>query len=243
MRSSIIETLCEDYITTARAKGITDSRILRGHALPNAMLPTVSLIAINLGFVVAGAITVEVVFNWPGLGTLTVDALKTRDYPVLQGIFLVLSISVVVANLVADIVYGRLDPAGPGMTAPAATIDAGPVPLPAASALARAPVGGTAGRAVRARHHRLLRRARGHPGAPRRAAGDRHDGDRWPPRATLVGIPARHRRARPRHPQPDRPRRPDLDGHRVAGDGRSRPPRRGHRHRRRVRRRQARQPS
>ena len=110
MRSSIIETMSDEYITTARAKGITDARILRGHALPNAMLPTVSLIAINLGYVVAGAITVEVVFNWPGLGTLTVDALKSRDYAVLQGIFLVLSISVVFANLGADMIYGRLDP-------------------------------------------------------------------------------------------------------------------------------------
>jgi len=110
MRSSIIETMSDEYITTARAKGITDSRILRSHALPNAMLPTVSLIAINLGYVVAGAITVEVVFNWPGLGTLTVDALKSRDYAVLQGIFLVLSISVVFANLGADMIYGRLDP-------------------------------------------------------------------------------------------------------------------------------------
>ena len=72
--------------------------------------PTVSLIAINLGYVVAGAITVEVVFNWPGLGTLTVEALAARDYPVLQGIFLFLSVSVVLANLLADIVYGRLDP-------------------------------------------------------------------------------------------------------------------------------------
>jgi peptide/nickel transport system permease protein len=110
MRSSIIETMSDEYITTARAKGITESRVLRGHALPNAMLPTVSLIAINLGYVVAGAITVEVVFNWPGLGTLTVDALKSRDYAVLQGIFLVLSISVVFANLGADMIYGRLDP-------------------------------------------------------------------------------------------------------------------------------------
>jgi peptide/nickel transport system permease protein len=110
MRSSIIETLSDEYITTARAKGITEDRILRAHALPNALLPTVSLIAINLGYVVAGAITVEVVFNWPGLGTLTVEALSARDYPVLQGVFLVLSISVVLANLAADMIYGRLDP-------------------------------------------------------------------------------------------------------------------------------------
>ncbi len=110
MRSSVIDTLGEDYVTTARAKGLTDGAVLQGHALPNALLPAVTLIAINLGFVIGGAITVEVVFNWPGLGTLTVDAVSSRDYPVLQGIFLLLSISVVAANLIADIVYGRLDP-------------------------------------------------------------------------------------------------------------------------------------
>jgi peptide/nickel transport system permease protein len=110
MRSSIIETLNDEYITTAKAKGLVDRQVLRAHAIPNAMLPAVSLIAINLGYVVAGAITVEVVFNWPGLGTLTVEALNARDYPVLQGIFLVLSVSVVLANLGADMIYGRLDP-------------------------------------------------------------------------------------------------------------------------------------
>jgi len=110
MRSSIVDTLGEDYITTARAKGLHDRRILRSHAMPNAMLPMATLIAINLGYVVAGAITVEVVFAWPGLGTLTVDALTARDYPVLQGIFLILSISVVAANLLADIGYTFLDP-------------------------------------------------------------------------------------------------------------------------------------
>jgi peptide/nickel transport system permease protein len=110
MRSSIIETLSEDYVTTARAMGLRDGRILRHHALPNALLPTVTLIAINLGYIVAGAITVEVVFNWPGLGTLAVEALDARDYPVLQGVFLLLSVSVVLANLVADLIYGLLDP-------------------------------------------------------------------------------------------------------------------------------------
>jgi peptide/nickel transport system permease protein len=110
MRSSIVETMSEEYVTTARAKGLSDGWILRHHALPNALLPTVTLVAINLGYVVAGAITVEVVFNWPGLGTLTVEALSARDYPVLQGIFLLLSVSVVLANLAADLLYGRLDP-------------------------------------------------------------------------------------------------------------------------------------
>jgi peptide/nickel transport system permease protein len=110
MRSSIIETRSEDYVQTARAKGLTDGRVLRHHAFPNAMLPMVTIIAINLGYVVAGAITAEIVFNWPGLGTLAVDALSSRDYPILQGVFLLLSVTVVLANLVADLVYGLLDP-------------------------------------------------------------------------------------------------------------------------------------
>jgi len=110
MRSSIIDVMGEDYIATARAKGLRDGVVLRDHALPNALLPAVTLVAINLGYVIAGAITVEIVFGWPGLGTLTVDALAARDYPVLQGVFLLLSISVVLANLAADIAYGALDP-------------------------------------------------------------------------------------------------------------------------------------
>jgi peptide/nickel transport system permease protein len=110
MRSSIIETLSEDYVQTARAKGLADGRVLRTHALPNALLPAVTIVAIQFGFVIAGAITAEIVFNWPGLGTLTVDALAARDYPVLQGIFLLLAVSVVVANLLADVVYSVLDP-------------------------------------------------------------------------------------------------------------------------------------
>jgi peptide/nickel transport system permease protein len=110
MRAAIIETRGEDYVTTAQAKGLTDGRVLRSHAFPNALLPMVTLIAINLGYVIAGAITAEIVFNWPGLGTLTIEALNARDYPVLQGIFLLVAVSVVVANLLADIVYGFLDP-------------------------------------------------------------------------------------------------------------------------------------
>jgi peptide/nickel transport system permease protein len=110
MRSSVTQVLSEDYVTTARAKGIKAGRVLRDHVLPNALLPIVTLIAINLGYIVAGAITVEEVFSWPGLGTLTVDALRNRDYPMMQGLFLVLSVSVVAANFVADLIYGLLDP-------------------------------------------------------------------------------------------------------------------------------------
>ena len=111
MRSSVIETLGEDYVTTARAKGLSDGAILRDHALPNALLPTVTLIAINLGFVIGGAITVEVVFNWPGLG----HAHGRRRLPpattrCCRASSCCSSISVVVANLIADLLYGRLDP-------------------------------------------------------------------------------------------------------------------------------------
>ena len=110
MRSAIIETRTEDYVTTARAKGLTERHVVRRHAFPNALLPTVTIVAINLGYVVAGALTAEIIFNWPGLGTLTYDALSVRDFPVLQGVFLILSIAVVLANLGADLLYGVLDP-------------------------------------------------------------------------------------------------------------------------------------
>ena len=110
MRSAIIETRTEDYVTTARAKGLDEGRVVRHHAFPNALLPTVTIVAINLGYVVAGALTAEIIFNWPGLGTLTYDALSVRDFPVLQGVFLILSIAVVLANLGADLLYGVLDP-------------------------------------------------------------------------------------------------------------------------------------
>jgi peptide/nickel transport system permease protein len=110
MRSSMVEVLSEDYITTARAKGIPEGKILRNHALRNAWLPTVSLVALSLGYVLGGAIGVEEVFGWPGLGRLTIDAVNQKDFPVLQGIFLLIAISVVIANLIAEIVYGMLDP-------------------------------------------------------------------------------------------------------------------------------------
>jgi len=110
MRSSLLEVLGEDYILTAKAKGMTDSRILRDHALKNAMLPVVTIIALTLGFTIAGAIQVETVFSWPGLGSTIFEAVGRRDYPMLQGAFLLLAISVVIANLGADLLYTFLDP-------------------------------------------------------------------------------------------------------------------------------------
>jgi peptide/nickel transport system permease protein len=110
MRSSVIEVFSEDYILTAKAKGLSTFRIVRDHALRNAMLPMITLIAINLGFIVSGAIQIEEVFSWPGLGQLTVNAVRERDYPVLQGAFLLLAVAVVLANLAAELLYGWLDP-------------------------------------------------------------------------------------------------------------------------------------
>lgn len=110
MRSSVVEVFGEDYIQTAKAKGLTNFQIIRKHAFRNAMLPIVTLIALNLGFTVSGAIQVETVYSWPGLGKLTVDAISQRDYPVLQGAFLLLAVAVIFANLIAELLYLRLDP-------------------------------------------------------------------------------------------------------------------------------------
>jgi peptide/nickel transport system permease protein len=111
MRSSLLDVMGEDYLGTARAKGLREAQVLRRHAVPNALLPTVTLVALNLGFVLSGAITIETVFSWPGLGLLTFEALSgARDFPLLQGLFLLFSAAVIVANLAADLVYGYLDP-------------------------------------------------------------------------------------------------------------------------------------
>jgi peptide/nickel transport system permease protein len=110
VRSAMLETLGEDYILTARAKGLRPWAIVRKHALRNAMLPTVTLVALSLGYIVAGAILIETVFSWPGVGRAVYDAVLNRDYPMLQGAFLFLTISVVFFNLVADLLYYKLDP-------------------------------------------------------------------------------------------------------------------------------------
>ncbi len=110
MRSSILEVLSEDYILTALAKGMSQWQVLMRHALKNAMLPIVTLIALNLGFTVSGAIYIETVFSYDGLGKLFQDALTKQDYPLLQGAFLLLAVSVILANMIADILYTYLDP-------------------------------------------------------------------------------------------------------------------------------------
>ncbi len=110
MRSSVVEVLSEDYILTAKAKGMNAFQIFRDHALKNAMLPMVTIIALTLGYTVGGAIQVETVFSWPGIGRLMFEAVQKRDYPVLQGTFLLLAVSVIFANLLADLLYVALDP-------------------------------------------------------------------------------------------------------------------------------------
>jgi len=110
MRSSLLDELGEDYLITARAKGLRDIQVRNRHAVRNALLPTTTIVALNIGFVVAGAITIETVFSIQGLGLLTVDALKGPDFWLLQGTFLVASAGVIVANLVANLLYGWLDP-------------------------------------------------------------------------------------------------------------------------------------
>jgi peptide/nickel transport system permease protein len=110
VRSAMLETLGEDYVLTARAKGLKPWAIVRKHALRNALLPIATLVALSLGYIVAGAILIETVFSWPGIGRAVYDAVLERDYPMLQGAFLILTVSVVFFNLVADLLYFKLDP-------------------------------------------------------------------------------------------------------------------------------------
>lgn len=109
-RSSLLDVMGEDYLTVARAKGLRDVVVRNRHAVPNALLPVVTLTAINFGFVLSGAIAVEAVFSWPGLGKATADAIRGPDLPMLQGLFLLFSAAVIVFNLIADLTYSWLDP-------------------------------------------------------------------------------------------------------------------------------------
>jgi ABC-type dipeptide/oligopeptide/nickel transport system permease component len=110
VRSSMLEALGEDYVLTARAKGLSNWATVWKHGLRNALLPIITLIALSLGFIIGGSITIEYVFSYPGIGLLVVEAIDQRDYPVLQGAFLLLTFSVIFANLVADLLYFKLDP-------------------------------------------------------------------------------------------------------------------------------------
>ena len=114
MRSSMVDVLTEDFVTVKRATGMPWNRVVRKHAVPNALLPLVTLAALQFGAVAGGVITIETIFSWPGLGELTYNAINDKDFPVLQGTFLVFSIAVILANLIADCLYFVLDPQGAG---------------------------------------------------------------------------------------------------------------------------------
>lgn len=110
VRSTFVEVLSEDYILTAKAKGLTTVQIMRDHAFKNTMLPMITMVALALAFTVGGSIEVETVFSWPGLGRLSYEAIYDFDYPVMQGVFLLFAFSVILANFAADVLYSFLDP-------------------------------------------------------------------------------------------------------------------------------------
>lgn len=110
MRNMMVTVTSEDYITVAHAKGLPEGRVMLGYAARNALLPNVSGFALSLGFIVSGTLLVEIVFSYPGIGFLLFQAVGSKDYPLLQGIFLIITLSVLVANFLADIAYLVLDP-------------------------------------------------------------------------------------------------------------------------------------
>ena len=110
MRNMMVTVTSEDYVTVAQAKGLPERRVMYGYSARNAVLPQVSGFALSLGFVVSGTLVVELVFSYPGIGYQLYQAIGAHDYPLMQGIFLVITISVLVANICADILYVFLDP-------------------------------------------------------------------------------------------------------------------------------------
>jgi peptide/nickel transport system permease protein len=110
VRSSLLDVLAQDYIRTARAKGLRQQAVIVGHALKNALIPVVTLVGLQVGAIVEGALITETIFFWPGVGRLAVDSIGGRDYPVVQAIVLLSALSFMVTTLVVDILYGWLDP-------------------------------------------------------------------------------------------------------------------------------------
>jgi peptide/nickel transport system permease protein len=110
MRYAMLDVLGQDYVRTARSKGVHERRVLLKHAVRNALLPVSTVVFLNLGYLIGGATVIETVFSYPGVGTLLYQAVLNRDYPVLQGAFLMLTVSVILANIVSDAVYPLLDP-------------------------------------------------------------------------------------------------------------------------------------
>ncbi len=109
-RASFVEVMQEDFVRTARAKGLKERTVIAKHCLRNALIPVVTMMGLQFGFLLGGSIVVEVVFNWPGLGRLLVDAVSTRDYPVIQTLVLLFSLEFILINLVVDVLYGFINP-------------------------------------------------------------------------------------------------------------------------------------
>jgi peptide/nickel transport system permease protein len=110
VRGRMIEVLGEDYVRTARAKGLTESCVLYRHALRNCLLPVITILGLELGSTLGGAVVTETVFAWPGVGRLIVSAIFARDYPLVQAAVLVVAVMFVVVNLVVDLLYAVIDP-------------------------------------------------------------------------------------------------------------------------------------
>ena len=110
VRSAMLEELTQDYVRTARAKGLTDARILYRHALPNALVPVLTVLGLQFGSLLAGAIVTETIFSWPGIGRLTLSAISNRDYPLVQGCLLTVGMTYVAVNLLTDVAYTLVDP-------------------------------------------------------------------------------------------------------------------------------------
>jgi glutathione transport system permease protein len=109
-RSSFVDILGDDYIRTARAKGLDEPRVVFKHGMRNALIPVVTMMGLQFGFLLGGSIVVEKVFNWPGLGRLLVDAVDMRDYPVIQALVLLFSLEFMMINLIVDVLYGVINP-------------------------------------------------------------------------------------------------------------------------------------
>ena len=110
MRSSMVEELDKDYVRTARAKGLPEKTVIRKHVVRNSLISVVTVAAIQVAFIISGSVVVEVVFSYPGIGRLLVDRVQTRDFPVIQALVLIIGVFVIVANMIADILYAYLDP-------------------------------------------------------------------------------------------------------------------------------------
>jgi len=110
LRSSMLEALAEDYVRTARAKGLSEGRVIRGHVLKNALIPVVTVLGLQLGTLIGGAVITEYVFALPGVGRLVVDAVFARDYPLVQGVILLIAVGFILSNLLVDLLYGWIDP-------------------------------------------------------------------------------------------------------------------------------------